>query len=249
MAEPPQPELPHAHLPPQQVIQAFYDRLYREQGLADPVRLYRRIVHLLQPVQGRALLDVACGEGHVLFYAQQARLIPTGIDLSAEAIRRAQRRCPHAKLYVSDGERLPFPDGTFDYVTSLGSLEHYRQMEQGLEEMARVLKPEGMACIMVPNVFWLGDVLEVLRRGECSSGFQIIERHGTRLGWQHLLEAHHFVVQRTLRYNKPYPLFVRSSWKVKSIRKFLWRNLLNAFCPLNLSLEFIYMCRKCSAPL
>ena len=139
---------------------------------------------------------------------------------------------------------MPFPDGAFDYVTSLGSLEHYRRIDQGLREMARVLKPDGLACIMVPNVFWLGDVLEVLWRGERSSAFQVIERHGTRRGWQALLETHGFVVERTRRYNKPYPLFEPSTWKVKSVRKFLWRGMFNALCPFNLSLEFVYLCRK-----
>ena len=230
--------------PSPEAVRAFYDRTYQAQGLADPASLYRWIVQLLHPTPGRTILDVACSEGHLLSYAHQAQLIPSGIDMLSEAIKRAKARCPEATLSVGDGEALPFPDGTFDFVTSLGSLEHYRHMGAGLQEMARVLKPDGVACIMVPNVFWLGDVLEVLWYGECSSGFQIIERHGTRRGWQHLLEARHFVVQRTLRYNKPCPLFARSSWKVKSVRKFLWRNLFNVLCPFNLSLEFVYVCRK-----
>ena len=165
----------HSALPTRQAVQAFYDRTYRDQGLADPSRLYRWIVKLLRPIPGRVLLDVACGEGDLLHYAHQAQLVPMGIDLSPEAIRRASTRCPQAKLSVGDGAQLPFPNAAFDYVTSLGSLEHYRDMEQGLEEMARVLTSDGLACSMVPNVFWLGDVLEVAWRGECSSGFQVIE--------------------------------------------------------------------------
>lgn len=231
-------------LPSQEAVRAFYDRTYHAQGLADPASLYRWIIHLLHPIPGRAILDVACGEGHLLYYAHRARLIPSGIDISSEAIKRAKARCPDARLSVGAGEALPFPDGAFDVVTSLGSLEHYRHLGEGLNELARVLKPEGVACIMVPNVFWLGDVLEVMRRGACSSSFQVIERHGTRQGWQRLLEAHGFVIQRTLRYNKPYPLFVNSSWKMKSVRKFLWRNVFNWLCPFNLSLEFVYLCRK-----
>ena len=231
-------------LPSPEAVRAFYDRTYQAQGLADPAYLYRWIVQLLHPTPGRTILDVACGEGHLLSYAHQAQLVPSGIDISSEAITRATVRCPEATLSVGNGEALPFPDGAFDFVTSLGSLEHYRDMDAGLKEMARVLKPDGVACIMVPNVFWLGDVLEVLWRGGCSSSFQVIERHGTRQGWRHLLEAHGVVVQQTLRYNKPYPLFAGSSWKLKSLRKFLWRRLFNALCPFNLSLEFIYLCRK-----
>ena len=233
-----------AALPSFQAIQQFYDRVYREHGLSDPAHIYQRVIRLLRPVPGHRLLDVACGEGRLVACAHQARLEATGIDLSLEAIRQAGKRCAGTQLIVGDGEALPFPDQTFEYVTSLGSLEHYRSMARGLDEMARVLKADGLACIMVPNVFWLGDVLEVLWRGACSSGFQIIERHGTRKGWERLLAAHGLVVDRTLRYNKPYPLFAPSSWKIKSIPRFLWRNLFNAVCPFNLSLEFIYLCRK-----
>ena len=233
-----------AALPSSQAVQQFYDRVYRDHGLSDPVHIYQRVIRLLRPAPGRRLLDVACGEGHLVACADQARLEATGLDLSLEAIRRAGRRCARPHLVIGNGEALPFPDQTFDYVTSLGSLEHYRSMERGLDEMARVLKADGTACIMVPNVFWLGDVLEVWWRGECSSGFQIIERHGTRRGWERLLAAHGFIVERTLRYNKPYPLFAPSSWKVKSIPRFLWRNCFNAICPFNLSLELIYLCRK-----
>ena len=52
------------------------------------------------------------------------------------------------------------------------------------------------------------------------------------------------MVQRTLGYTRSYPLFDASTRKIKSIRKFLWRRLFNALTPLNLSLEFIYLCRK-----
>ena len=131
-------------------MRAFYDRVHREHGLSDPGRIYQRVIGLLQPVPGRRLLDVACGEGYLLVCARRARLRPTGVDLSAEAVRRARARCPDAALCIGAGERLPFPDGTFDYVTSLGSLERYRDMERGLDEMARVAAPAGSSRLRRP---------------------------------------------------------------------------------------------------
>ena len=232
-----------ASLPTEHEVQTFYDQAYQRHGLADSLHHYRWIVRLLRPVPGSRLLDVACGEGHLLAAAHRAQLAAAGIDLSAEAVRRAAARCPQAALCVANGEALPFPDGAFDYLTCLGSLEHYREMAQGLREMARVLKPDGVACLMLPNAFWLGDVLEVLWRGQCSSLSQIIERHGTRGGWQQLLAAHGFTVERTCGYNRTYPLFVRGTWKVKSLRKFLWRRLFNWLTPKNLSLELVFVCR------
>lgn len=231
-------------VPSPEDVRAFYDRLYQTQGIRDPLWLYRWIVRLLTPQPGQRLLDVACGEGHVLRFATQAGLIAEGVDISPEAVRMAKARAPRATVQVADGEHLPFPEATFDYVVNLGSLEHYLHMDVGVQEMARVLRPTGLACVMLPNTFWLGGVMEVMGHGGLGEDFQLIERHGTRRQWQQLLEANGLQVIRTVRYNKPYPLFDEETHKIKSLRKFLWRGFFNRACPFNLSLAFVYLCRQ-----
>ncbi len=230
-------------IPSQKSVIQFYDNVYETSGLKDPSRLYEWILKILNPTPRKKILDIACGEGNLLCCAEKAGLIPVGVDLSRSALKHIQKKSPRSSVWNSDGEELPFKKHSFDYVTSLGSLEHYRNMENGLDEMRRVLKQDGLACIMVPNKFWLGDVLEVMRFGECSSGFQIIERHGTKLEWKKLIESRGLKDEKIYRYNKPYPLWVASSWKIKSIRKFIWRRFFNFICPFNLSLEFVYLCR------
>jgi SAM-dependent methyltransferase len=80
----------------------------------------------------------------------------TGVDLSDQAVRLAKQVAPGARVAVGAGEALAFRDRTFDYVTCLGSLEHFLDMELGLREMQRVAKPAGRFCIMVPNQDFLG---------------------------------------------------------------------------------------------
>lgn len=234
----------HSRIPSQAEIQAAYDRIYQRQGIRDPLWLYRWALRLLRLRPGARLLDIACGEGHLLAFASHAGFTAWGIELSSTAVRLAHRNAPAASLVLANGERLPFAMGTFDGVVNLGSLEHYLDIDEGIREIARVLRPEGVACVMLPNAFWLGDILEVLWNGRLDPLVQPFERAGTRAQWRELLEVNGLQVIRALRYNKPYPLFDEETGKLKSIRKFLWRGVFNTICPFNLSLAFVYLCRK-----
>jgi SAM-dependent methyltransferase len=79
-----------------------------------------------------------------------------GVDLSDEAVRLAKRVAPQSRVAVGAGEALAFKSGTFDYVSCLGSLEHFLDMGRGIEEMKRVAKPNARFCIMVPNQDFIG---------------------------------------------------------------------------------------------
>ena len=77
----------------------------------------------------------------------------TGIDLSAASLERARTRCEAAgyttDLKVADAEHLPFPANSFDVVYSYGVMHHSPDTPQCLKEAWRVLKPGGVARIML----------------------------------------------------------------------------------------------------
>jgi len=79
-----------------------------------------------------------------------------GVDISDEAVKLAHRVAPESRVAVATGEALCFRDRSFDYVTCLGSLEHFLDMGQGLREMQRVAKPDALLCVMVPNSDFVG---------------------------------------------------------------------------------------------
>jgi len=104
-------------------------------------------------VEGRTVLDAACGEGygaHIL--ARKARAV-TGIDSSQEAIAHAGSRYAEENLAfeVADCRKLPFGDGQFDCIVSFETLEHLEQQEDMLREFRRVLSAEGFLLISSPD--------------------------------------------------------------------------------------------------
>jgi SAM-dependent methyltransferase len=78
-----------------------------------------------------------------------------GIDISAPTViqaRAAFDACPGPlQGAVADVRDLPFRDASFDVIYSMGTIEHFDETEQAVEEIARVLKPGGRAIVGVPN--------------------------------------------------------------------------------------------------
>jgi SAM-dependent methyltransferase len=139
-------------------VKTWYNRHYAAKGLATmrPAEAYPTFLNLLEAESGTRLLDVSCGAGSLLAAAEDIGVHAVGVDLSDEAVRLAKRVAPKARVAVGAGEALALANGTFDYVSCLGSLEHFLDMGQGLEEMKRVAKPHARFCIMVPNEDFIG---------------------------------------------------------------------------------------------
>jgi SAM-dependent methyltransferase len=76
-----------------------------------------------------------------------------GVDISEPTVAQARTAFAGDALRgaVSDVRDLPFRDGSFDAVYSMGTIEHFDETERAVEEIARVLRPGGRAIIGVPN--------------------------------------------------------------------------------------------------
>jgi SAM-dependent methyltransferase len=102
---------------------------------------------------GKDVLEIGCGVGTdtVRFARAGARL--TAVDLTEAAVELAGRWLELEQLegsvIVADGERLPFEDGSFDFVYSWGVIHHSPRPERIVAEMRRVLRPGGEARVMV----------------------------------------------------------------------------------------------------
>lgn len=115
----------------------------------------RKAVKLLDPEKPRQILDVATGTGD--FAVQALQLNPekvTGVDISEGMLDVGRRKIKERKLdhrielLSGDSENLPFEDNKFDAVTVGFGVRNFENLDRGLQEIYRVLRPGGMAVIL-----------------------------------------------------------------------------------------------------
>ena len=103
--------------------------------------------------RGKAVLEVGVGLGadHARFAENGAEL--WGIDLTDRAVEHTRRRFEKfgltSRLSVGDAEKLPFGDARFDVVYSWGVLHHSPDTRKCISEVHRVLRPDGVARVMM----------------------------------------------------------------------------------------------------
>ena len=103
--------------------------------------------------RGRKVLEIGVGLGadHQRFAQAGAEL--SGIDLTERAVEHTRRRLGllglSSDLSTGDAESLPFPDGTFETVYSWGVIHHSPDTSKAVAEIRRVLRPGGVAKIMI----------------------------------------------------------------------------------------------------
>jgi SAM-dependent methyltransferase len=133
--------------------------------------VYRDLVNtpaffaMLPAVSGLVGLDLGCGEGHNtrLLAARGADVV--ALDLSEHFIESAAAASQRGIRFVlGDGAHLPFRSSTFDFATAFMSLMDVGRPERALQEVGRVLKPEGFVQFSVahpatstPIRYWVDD--------------------------------------------------------------------------------------------
>lgn len=103
--------------------------------------------------RGRKVIDVGCGEGYGPAMLGEVADSVLGIDLAPEVVAHARERYSSEKISfeVMDVNRLEVPDGAFDLAVSFQVVEHLVDESGYFSELARVLKPGGLAFLTTPN--------------------------------------------------------------------------------------------------
>lgn len=159
----------------------------------------------------RPILDVGCGDGLFASIALSERP-DIGCDLSMKELSEARARSAYRSLVGGNAERLPFRDASFATVLSNSTLEHVRDVDLVLGEIARVLRPGGRVIITVPTpsyqrqLFWsrLFRLLRVsvaarLYEGLVNRVFRHRHIYDTQ-GWLSRLERHRLRVETATPY-------------------------------------------------
>ncbi|MBB6611018.1 bifunctional demethylmenaquinone methyltransferase/2-methoxy-6-polyprenyl-1,4-benzoquinol methylase UbiE [Pontibacter sp. Tf4] len=115
----------------------------------------KKAVSMLKPIQPKQVLDIATGTAD--FAIETLKLNPdkiTGVDISEGMLAVGREKIAKKglankiELQYGDSENLPFADNTFDAITVAFGVRNFENLEKGLSEMYRVLKPGGMAVVL-----------------------------------------------------------------------------------------------------
>lgn len=108
---------------------------------------------LQQFVTGKELLEIGFGTGYGTALLSETAKSIEAIDYSAQALRYAQRnyKRPNIRFQQMTAEKLSFPDDSFDMALSSEVFEHLDDHEAHVRELARVLRPGGIAFIATPD--------------------------------------------------------------------------------------------------
>lgn len=142
---------------------------------------------------GDRVLDVATGSGNAALAAARCGCDVTGVDFVPGLLERARIRAVaeglDAEFQVGDAERLPFPDSSFDAVTSVFGVMFAPNQERAAAELLRVCRPGGIIALAnwTPDGF-LGELFRVTRRHVAApAGAPDPMRWGTEEGIRELL--------------------------------------------------------------
>lgn len=137
-------------------IAPWYDFLNHFLSLGIDISWRKKAIRALQPLKPQIILDVATGTGDLAIEANK-QLAPKqiiGIDISNEMLEVGRNKLAKRnlssiiELKTGDSEKILFPDNTFDAVTVAFGVRNFENLEIGLAEMYRVLRPGGMAAIL-----------------------------------------------------------------------------------------------------
>ena len=110
----------------------------------------------------RRVLEIGSGRGTLLHRLRARGIDVVGVETSEDRIREAQAAYGPLPIAITRGVLLPFPDASFDVVTSFDVLEHIADTDAHLAEVRRVLVPDGWYLLQTPNK-WTNTVFETIR--------------------------------------------------------------------------------------
>lgn len=105
-------------------------------------------------VEGKDVLDIACGEGYGSAMLARAARTVVGVDIAEGAVehaRKVYRDLPGLSFGQGDAAQIPLADGSVDVVVSFETIEHHDRHAEMLREIRRVLRPDGLLVISSPN--------------------------------------------------------------------------------------------------
>jgi demethylmenaquinone methyltransferase/2-methoxy-6-polyprenyl-1,4-benzoquinol methylase len=145
-----------------------YDFMNRFLSVGTDMGWRKKAITQLKGINPQQLLDVATGTADmaILTYAMLQPRNITGIDISEGMLEIGRKKVGekglsgHIELLTGDSETINFPDNSFDGITVAFGVRNFQNLEKGLREMMRVLRPGGKLVVLEfskpKNIFFRG---------------------------------------------------------------------------------------------
>ncbi len=149
----------------EQVAQMFdnisgkYDGLNRVISFGIDVKWRKKVLKIVNDSNPTTILDIATGTGDLAILMAQTKADKIiGLDISAGMLEVGQKKINQKKLsdkiemFLADSENMPYENDTFDAITVAFGVRNFENLEKGLAEILRVLKPNGVFVILETSI-------------------------------------------------------------------------------------------------
>jgi len=140
-------------------ISGNYDNLNRVISFGIDVKWRKKVLQIVAESNPKTILDIATGTGDLAILMSQTnaeRII--GLDISAGMLEvgrkkiQAENLSNRIEMVLADSESMPFEDNYFDAITVAFGVRNFENLEKGLVEILRVLKPNGVFVILETSI-------------------------------------------------------------------------------------------------
>ena len=136
-------------------ISPKYDLLNRILSGGIDIQWRKEVIKMVKAANPSTILDIATGTGDLaIMMAKNTTAQITGLDLSAGMLEVGKKKVvaenltDRVTMVQGDSENLPFADNSFDVITVSFGVRNFENLEKGLSEINRILKPGGTFIIL-----------------------------------------------------------------------------------------------------
>ena len=136
-----------------------YDNLNRVISFGIDIKWREKVVNIISKKNPNNILDIATGTGDLAINLTQTKASEIiGLDISKGMLEVANEKIlkkqleTTIKMVVGDSEKLPFENNSFDAITVAFGVRNFENLDLGLAEIYRVLKPNGIFVVLETSV-------------------------------------------------------------------------------------------------
>lgn len=140
-------------------MENFGERLLTEEFNVCSIEHLHRYAFALQFIDNKIVVDIASGEGYGAYLLSSKANTIIGVDIDIEAVEHSKKKYLKNNLSYLHGSatEIPVETGIIDVVISFETIEHHDKHQEMMNEIKRILKPDGVLIISSPDKLYYSD--------------------------------------------------------------------------------------------